>query len=237
MTTGLDDQLNVLIIDDDPSIRKLLIEIVTREEHQPVPVESAEEGLELLPFWTFQVAFIDHRLPGMEGLVLGEYLRQNNPDMTIALITGEGDPRLERKSRDLSITYIPKPFGMEEIIEVLKDYLASALEREQARQHRADPDFCPPVSFYAAELGAAYAMPNVPNRIEARLTDTIKRCLSDLRTVGRYSEKDRIIALSGLLTAEVLGVRLPKTKSGRSLQEEYDDIMRQHGRRIEFDPG
>lgn len=46
-----------------------------------------------------------------------------------------------------------------------------------------------------------------------------------------------MIALSGLLTAKVLGISLPKVGSGRTPFEEYDELMRQHGRRTEFDAG
>lgn len=229
------EQLNVLIIDDDESIRRLLVEIVTRQEHQAVPVRTAEEGLELLPFWTFQVAFIDHGLPGMDGLVLGEYLRRNNPDMTIALVTGSGDQRLERRSRDLAITYIAKPFEVRDILQVMEDYVASAHERASRRLLGQDADFAPPIAVYAEELAAAFAVPAVPARVEARIVDTVKRCLSDLRSVGRYTERDRVVALSGLLAARVLGVKLPKTSAGRTLYEEYDELMRQHGRRTEFE--
>jgi DNA-binding response OmpR family regulator len=230
------DQLNVLIIDDDPSIRRLLVEIVARQEHQAVPATTAEEGLELLPFWTFQVAFIDHNLPGMEGLVLGEYLRRNNPDMTIALVTAEGDFRLERRSRDLNIAFIPKPFEVRDILQVIEDYLDGAREREQRRRARQDEGFAPPIAEYVEELAAAFAVPNVPARVEARLTETIKRCLNDLRSVGRYTERDRVVALSGLLAARLLGVRLPRASSGRTLYEEYDQLMRERGRRTEFEP-
>src|SRR5215510_14461459 len=94
------DQVNILVIDDVSALRGLLVDIITRRGHQAVPAASAEEGLELLPFWTFQVAFIDQKLPGMEGLVLGEYLRRNNPDMTIALVTGEQDTRLPRLAKE-----------------------------------------------------------------------------------------------------------------------------------------
>ncbi|NIX18602.1 MAG: response regulator, partial [Actinobacteria bacterium] len=66
-----------------------------------------EEGLALLPDWTFQLAFLDHNLPGMEGLLLGEYLRDNNPEMTIALVTGSDEPKLERRTRDLKIKFVP----------------------------------------------------------------------------------------------------------------------------------
>lgn len=228
------EQLNVLIIDDDVATRELLVDIVTRREHQAVPVGSAEEGLGLLPFWTFQVAFIDHRLPGMDGLVLGEYLRRNNPDMRIALVTGEDDRRLAREAHDHAITCINKPFDVKLIVAVIDEYLADARSRDERRQRRDDTDFAPPIARYAVDLAASYRMPGVPQRISDRLAETIKRCLNDLRSVGRYTEGGRVIALSGLVAARVLGVDLPRASSGRTLYEEYDELMRQRGRRTEF---
>jgi CheY-like chemotaxis protein len=229
------EQLNILVIDDDEDMRSLLVDIIGRGGHQVVPVSSAEEGLELLPFWTFQVAFIDHRLPGMDGLVLGEYLRRNNPDMTVALVTGEYDLKLERQTRALSITFIPKPFQVSDISGAIEAYVSAAAEREQRRIRHEDPDFDPPISQYASELTKSYAVPSVSTRVEERIVDTLKRCMNDLRSVGRYTERDRVILLAGLLTAKVLGITLPKLASGRTPFEEYDALMRQHGRRTAFD--
>lgn len=231
------EQLNVLVIDDDEQMRALLVDIVTSRGHQALPAGSAEEGMALLPLWTFQVAFLDQGLPGMEGLVLGEFLRKNNPDMTIALVTGEDEPRIERVARGLSITFIAKPFEVRQIQAVLDEALSNAHVRSVRRQRQEDADFAPPFSRFCAEVEGCYGMPHLPERIAERLTGTIKKKLSDLRSVGRYTERDRVLALSGLLAAKVLGIDLPKTHSGATLYEEYDDIMRQQGRRTEFSEG
>lgn len=229
------DQLNILVIDDDPAMRELIVDIVTRRGHQAVPASSAEEGLELLPYWTFQVAFIDHMLPGMEGLVLGRYLRDNNPDMSIALVTGEQDAKLSKEARELSIRFITKPFDIRKIADVIDEYVSGAISRRDLRLSREDPDFAPPLATYALELAKSFAVPGVPDRIAERVMATVKRCLNDLRSVGRYTERDRVLALSGLITARVLGLDLQRLPSGRTPFEEYDELMRQHGRRTEFD--
>ena len=227
-------QLNVLVIDDDPASVKLLRDIIARGEHQVVSATSAEEGLELLPFWTFQVAFIDQRLPGMAGLVLGEYLRKHNPDMTVALVTGDDDVKLQTRSKALEIVFIRKPFQVGDVLGVLDDYVAQAEERRRRRLARADRRYEPDIGEYADVLSASYAMPKIPSRVQSRLVDTLKRGMNDLRSVGRYTERDRIIVLSGLLTAKVLGVDLPKLGE-RTMYEEYDALMREHGRRTAFE--
>lgn len=230
------DQLNVLVIDDDPGTRGLLVDLVLSRGHQAVPAGSAEEGLNLLVNWSFQVAFLDQRLPGMEGLLLGEYLRRNNPDMTIALVTGEDDSRLVRVAKDLSIRFIAKPFDVQLIHDVLDETISGAKQREELRRQQTDAEFAPVFARHAASIADAYGIPGVPERIEKRLAETIKRRLADLKSVGRYTEQGRVIALSGLLTARVLGLDFRKlSASGKSLFAEYDEIMRKRGRRTEFD--
>lgn len=229
------EQLNVLVIDDDPDMRGLLVDIITRREHQAVPAGSAEEGLSLLPHWTFQLAFLDHNLPGMEGLLLGEYLRRHNPDMTIALVTGEDNTKLERRTRDLHIQFIPKPFDVDRISRVMEECVETLRERDAQRLRREDTDFEPPLSRYVRELTEVYGIPNVPSRVSDRIVESLKRSLNNLRTTARYTERDRVIALSGLLAARVLGMDLPKSANGVSLYEEYDRCMKEHGRRTEFE--
>jgi CheY-like chemotaxis protein len=235
MADRASDQLNVLVIDDDEAMRRLLVDIVQRGGHQLVVCESAEDALRELPFWTFQVAFLDQRLPGMEGIILGEYLRRNNPDMTIALVTGEDDPKLEKRSRDLAITFVPKPFEVRDIVRVLDDFAAAARERDARRRASSDADFEPPIARYATDVSESYGIPGVPGRIEERVVKTLKRCLNDMRSAARYTERDRVLALSGLLAARVLNLELPRAATGRSLFEEYDAIMKDRGRRTEFE--
>lgn len=228
------DQLNVLVVDDDPAMRELLAAIVLRAGHQPIAAESAEQALELLPVWSFQVAFLDQNLPGMEGLLLGEYLRRSNPDAILALVTGEDDPRIERRTRELDVTFIAKPFDNAEIQRVIDAYVERAKERAAQRAQQGAPDFDPPIQRFAGELPECFGIPKVPGRVAERLVGTVQRCLTNLRSVSRYTERDRVVALSGLLTARVLGVDLPRASSGLTLFEEYDRLMVHHGRRTEF---
>lgn len=234
MSSEIIEQINVLLVDDEPISLDLMVDVVTRQGHQAVPAESAEEILKLLPFWTFQVAFIDQHLPGMEGMVLGEYLRRNNPDMIIAIVTGAPDSELAKRSEELGLDFIAKPFEINRMIAVFDRYKQAAVEREKKRFQECDQDFLPPISQFSDLLTSTYEIPNVPSRIESRLTDTIKRSLNNLRSMHRYNEKDRVIALTGLISARVLGIRLPKTTSDRSLYEEYDALMSERGRRREF---
>jgi len=228
-------ELNILVIEDDASLRRLLSEVVAKRGHQVVSAASAEEGLEYLPNWTFHVALLDHNLPGMEGLLLGEYLRRTNPDMMIAMITGTDDPRVERKSREHSLRFIAKPFEVEQVLRVIDEYIEAARERDEKRKDGEATDYEAPLARFADELPDCFGIPNVPSRIEERVVDAIKRSLNNLRSASRYTKRERVIALSGLITARVLGIGLPNVSSGRTMFEEYDHLMRERGRRTVFD--
>ncbi len=227
-------ELTILVIDDDEAMRELFVQMLSLDGHQVIPVASAEEGLEQLPYFTFQVAFLDQNLPGMEGLVLGEYLRKNNPHMQIALVTGESDPRLERVSRRHDIVFIPKPFDVADIREVVATCLRKAAARQAERAKHQDPDYELDLAPHHEALAKVYNLAGVSQRIEDKLVWTIRTSLSNLRSVSRYNERDRAIALSGLVTAQVLGVNLPKDPGGQTLFEVYDEAMIEHHRRPAF---
>jgi hypothetical protein len=155
--------------------------------------------------------------------------------MTIAIVTGDSDVRVERRSRDLALRYIPKPFLVDDILEVVHAWIEASRERERISLVRGGADYHPPFSTYAQDLSECFAMPNVPSRIEDRLVSTIRRCLNDLKSARRYTERDRVIALSGLLTAQVLGISLPRASGGETLFEEYDAIMKDRGKATAFE--
>lgn len=228
------DLIHVLVIDDDEEMQKLMLAILVPRGYQVFAVGSAEQGLELLPYHTFDLAFLDQNLPGMEGLVLGEYLRKNNPRMRIALVTGSEDPKLERMGGAHEIEVIRKPFEVRQILEVL-DRWAEDTERERsARAEAADPDFAPRFEPLLAELGPAFEPIHAPERLIERLIQVVRTSLAELRTERRYNEKDRVVALVGLLALLALGAKIPKGNSGQSLLWEYDQAMLKQGRRPEF---
>lgn len=229
-----EDQLHILVIDDDEDMRTLIVSILLPEGHQVFAASSAEEGLALLPYDTFQVAFLDHHLPGMEGLVFGEYLRKNNPHMKIALVTGAPDAQISRGAEDLDILLIPKPFKAAQLFAVIDDYRREADERLQSSLQEEHVEFELPLADHFEALPQIFDVPNLPSRVEERLVKEAKRSLAHLRSVSRYNERDRVVVYSALLALQVLGVKIPKGSSGAPLTEEYDEVMRSRGRKPAF---
>lgn len=223
------EQLNILVIDDEEEMRTLLVEILLPEQHQIFSVGSAEEGLQLLPYTTFDVAFLDQNLPGMEGLVLGEYLRKNNPQMTVALVTGADDPRLARLGEAHDIRVILKPFEVREILAVIDDHKRSVRVSLDPAPGAPVAEKRPSLLDARDVLREAFDDLNVPDRVAEKITRVVRAKLAELRTERRYAESDRVVAYAGLVALRVLGVDAPKLSSGLTLHQEYDALMAKHG--------
>lgn len=228
-----DVQICALIVDDDDDMRALIANVLLDHGHLTVTARSAEDALTLLPHYTFQVAYLDHNLPGMEGMVLGEWLRRNNPFMEVAIVTGSADQRLETWCKTHELVLVGKPFDVAELLVLPSLYVERALARH-TREIETHAGHDPPLADFMDELPTLFGLPAVPGRIEERLERRIATALATIRSVSRYTERERVVALTGLITARVLGIRLSRTRDGRTRYEEYDDIMREIGHRVEF---
>lgn len=227
--------LTVLVIDDDPDLRKLVQAVVLAEGHQAIAVGSAEAGLEQLPFNSFDVAFIDQRLPGMDGSVLGEYLHRGNPDMEVVIVTGDHDARLLRMCAAMGVKVILKPFDVEQIIAVLDEAVARQAALQQAAEaarHQGNGAATGPVELAHAfpHLPELFALPGVPRRLEDLLARRVREALERLQLGDRRDENARAVAYCGIIAAQVLGLKLPRTRSGHALSEWFDALMREAGR-------
>lgn len=228
--------MDVLVIDDDADLRRVIVELMVAEGHQVVAAESAEQGLEHLPYVRFDVALLDHQLPGMEGLVFGEYLRRNNPDMAIALVTGAADDRIARLTREHGIRLIEKPFDPDQLVEFVDHHRVTLAASSRRLVDTADLWFAPPVRAHVDSLAEHFSIAAVPHRLEERLAHKVREALNAVRQGGPAAEQARVQAFSGLLTARVLGVTLPRSRDGASLYDVYDRLMARDGRRLEFGP-
>jgi DNA-binding response OmpR family regulator len=79
--------VKILIVDDEANIRASLKEMLTRDGHRVVTVDSGEAALELISGTTqaFDVALIDLKMRGIGGIEVLKALRQQSPD-TVAIV-------------------------------------------------------------------------------------------------------------------------------------------------------
>ena len=81
-------QHKVLIVDDDPTIRDLLKDVLSLEPYAILSAGSAEEALAMLAQESVDVVISDEKMPGMSGSEFLSVVRQDYPDTIRMILTG-----------------------------------------------------------------------------------------------------------------------------------------------------
>lgn len=81
-------QKNLLIVDDEPKIRKLYEQVFKSPEYIIQCAESAESAIETLKTFPASVFFLDLNLPGMNGVELCRKIHHEKPMAVLFAITG-----------------------------------------------------------------------------------------------------------------------------------------------------
>src|SRR6266545_1450907 len=130
-------QGSILVVDDEFSMRDSLTQWFREDGHEVVPAESGEEALRRLEERDFDVALLDIKMPGMDGMELLERIRRTHPETRIIMITAfaavdTAVAALKHGARD----YVTKPVDPDELSQVV----ARAIEDAQAaREVAAEP--------------------------------------------------------------------------------------------------
>ncbi len=121
---------NVLIIDDDDSVRGYLTTLVNRLGHQPLSAATCAEGLEKIKDDTVEVIIADIFLPDSPPLDswIGQ-IKEQAGRRPIILITGEPSEELAAKAREGDVmALLTKPFELAFIRKLLDDAAKVAAE-------------------------------------------------------------------------------------------------------------
>ena len=105
----------VLIVDDDAQVRKLL-KAYLQEENDCRDVASAEEALSVLRSFQFDLVLSDIQMPGLSGLEMVPRILEHSPDTIVIMISGEQtiDYAIEAM-RAGAFDYITKPFDLRQV--------------------------------------------------------------------------------------------------------------------------
>ncbi|GIW39892.1 MAG: acetoacetate metabolism regulatory protein AtoC [Candidatus Binatia bacterium] len=107
----------ILVVDDDPLICEQVVSFCTEAGYEAAAAYAPEPAKELVSRERFDLAVVDLKLPGMDGVALMRELRSRAPWMDIVMITGHGSIRGAVEAiRQGASDYVTKPFEKEEIL-------------------------------------------------------------------------------------------------------------------------
>jgi DNA-binding response OmpR family regulator len=124
----------ILVVDDEKNIRLTMSQSL---EPLEIPIRTAingEEALQMLGEETFELIFLDLKLPGIDGMEVLHQVRNNWPKTRVIIITAHGtiDSAVEAMKLG-AVDFIQKPFSPSEI----RDLAKLVLEREALEEKNA----------------------------------------------------------------------------------------------------
>lgn len=125
--------MKILVVDDDPIIRKLLLEVLTNDGHQVTVAKNGLEGLNLARRQPFQLVFMDVHMPIINGLETLIKIRQLFPQMAVAMMDSYPDQLVREAESRGALTCVHKPFELEEIRKIIQQVESTKLEEKQIR--------------------------------------------------------------------------------------------------------
>jgi len=128
--------LKVLVVDDEPPIRKLLRMGLSTQGYDILDAPSGKAALELIGEKP-DLVILDLGLPDIEGLELLRKIRERNEAVPIVVLSSRGEEAAKVQALDLGADdYVTKPFGMDELLARIRAAL-----RHQLQVHGERPIF------------------------------------------------------------------------------------------------
>ncbi len=122
-------QPRVLVVDDDPEMRALLLDVLRNEGYEVAEAKDGIEAVLALRAREFDVILMDKNMPGPSGLDLLPGFRRVCPRSQIIMMTAFGDvPSYMEAVEKGAVEYLFKPFRMEEMKAAIAKALGSSAE-------------------------------------------------------------------------------------------------------------
>jgi two-component system nitrogen regulation response regulator NtrX len=126
---------HILIIDDEPGIRKTLASILEDEHYRVYTAEDAVIGLEILGREAINLVFLDVLLPNLGGMEALERIRKQWPDLEVVLISGHANVDMAVRAVKLgAFDFLEKPLSLDKVLTVSRN----AITLQQLREENTD---------------------------------------------------------------------------------------------------
>ena len=136
-------KINLLMVDDEVDFLSSLAERLETRDFNVTTATEGEKAIEAAKKGGFDVAILDLRLPGMDGIEILKILKANHKFLEVIILTGYGKIDSYKEATKLgAFSYLEKPFDMDKLLEELKEAyhtrLKKKFEHDKKRQEEMD---------------------------------------------------------------------------------------------------
>jgi response regulator receiver protein len=113
---------NVLIVDDQLGVRRLLFETFKEDQHTVEMAVDGIDALKILQRFQPDLILMDIKMPGMNGIDTLRKIRATNKNVNVIMMTAYGDSQNMVQAKELNVIhYMSKPFDLFELRKKIKE--------------------------------------------------------------------------------------------------------------------
>ena len=127
----------ILIVDDEPMIRRLLHVKLSRQGYHCEEAGSAVEALDKMRTYSADLIMLDMKMPGKSGMELLADLKANYPNTAVIMATAVAEANLAIQCMRLGADdYITKPFNLDEVALNVEKTLEKRMLEQQIKEYQ-----------------------------------------------------------------------------------------------------
>jgi DNA-binding NtrC family response regulator len=112
--------MKILVVDDDAIVVKSCKRVLEAEGFEVSAVSSADQALETVKKYDFDLLLIDVKMPKHDGFFLMREIKRDVPEMPVVVMSGYPTPEtISEVLKSGAIQFIPKPFRPDELIKTI----------------------------------------------------------------------------------------------------------------------
>jgi len=120
-------QATILIVDDQPGIRRLLTEVLSENGYAVETAANGYEGLQKARELKPELVLMDMKMPGMDGIETLRELRRLGQFPKVVMMNAYGELAIINGAKELgAIAYITKPFDIVALCKLIQDNIRDA---------------------------------------------------------------------------------------------------------------
>ena len=134
------ENVKIMVVDDEPSVLESFKMILKIKDYDVSTFPDGPSALASLTKDKFDIAFVDFKLPGIDGLEVLKRIKEIDPNVEVIIVTAYATESSHANAITLgALEYLRKPFLMEEIYELVD----RGLRRKRSKATRREGELGP----------------------------------------------------------------------------------------------
>ena len=143
----MEERVKIMVVDDEPSVLESFKMILSIKDYDISLFPDGPSALSTIEADKYDVAFVDFKLPGMDGIEVLRRIKEADASIEVIIVTAYATESSHANAITLgALEYLRKPFLMEEIYELVERALRR--RREKTKKKEGGPSAPPPASIH-----------------------------------------------------------------------------------------